>query len=152
MSGFTWTDGNGDSRILVVKAGGPVDSFPVDGTAYSYSTNFGSGTQIGTGNYVVWIGTGQPVRVSSLLRDVVYHFRLFEFSGSGVTINYNTNFRGRQSDQPDDDGGQPGSVVTDLAVSSIGTHAFTVTWTKATAGTNTLIVIRQGGIPRARRT
>jgi hypothetical protein len=33
MSGFTWTPGNGGNRLLVMKAGGPVDSFPVDGTS-----------------------------------------------------------------------------------------------------------------------
>ncbi|NLG36292.1 MAG: hypothetical protein GX548_13165, partial [Lentisphaerae bacterium] len=91
MTGIDWTDGDGTSRLLVVKAGGAVDSFPVDGTTYSYSTNFGSGSEIGTGNYVVWEGAGRPERISSLERDVIYHFRVFEFNGSAGTENYLTN-------------------------------------------------------------
>jgi hypothetical protein len=147
MSGFSWTDGNGTSRLLVMKAGGPVDSFPVDGTGYTHSTNFGSGSQIGTGNYVVWSGAGQPDRISSLTRDVVYHFRLFEFNGSGATANYNTNTAAGNPISQTTMAPNPGSAPTDLVLSSIGSNQFTVTWTLGTGSTNTLIVIRAGANP-----
>jgi autotransporter-associated beta strand protein len=147
MTGFTWTDGNGTDRLLVMKAGGPVDSVPVDGTGYTHSTNFGSGSQIGTGNYVVWSGAGQPDRISSLTRDVVYHFRLFEFNGSGATANYNTNTASGNPISQTTMAGNPGSAPTDLALSSIGPSQFTVTWTLGTTSTNTLIVVRAGANP-----
>ena len=35
---------------VVVHAGAPVDSDPVDSVSYTASTTFGSGDQIGTGN------------------------------------------------------------------------------------------------------
>jgi hypothetical protein len=124
-----------------------VDSFPVDGTSYSYSTNFGSGSEIGTSNFVVWIGAGQPARISALTRDVVYHFRLFEFNGSGATANYNTNAAAGNPISQTTMAGNPGSAASDLAVSAIGAQAFTVTWTKGATGTNTLIVIRAGAAP-----
>ncbi len=144
MSGFTWTDGNGTDRLLVMKAGSAVDSFPVDGTGYTHSTNFGSGSEIGTGNYVVWSGAGQPDRISSLTRDVVYHFRLFEFNGSGVTANYNTNSATDNPISQTTMAPNPSASVADLALSSIGSNQFTITWTKT--GTNTLILVKTSGI------
>ena len=149
MSGFTWTDGNGAGRILVAKAGSPVDAFPADGTAYTAHTNFGSGNQIGTGNYVVWVGSGQPARISSLERDTVYHFRLFEYNGSAATINYNTNTAAGNPYSQTTMAANPSSAASDLTVTSIGADTLTVTWTKGTAGTNTLIVIRSGADPAA---
>ncbi len=147
MSGFTWTDGNGASRILVAKAGSAVDSLPVDGTSYSYSTNFGSGSQIGTGNYVVWIGAGQPARISDLSYDVVYHFRLFEFNGSATTVNYNTNSAAGNPLSQTTIAVNPGSIVSNLAITAIGTDQFTITWTKGITGTNTLVVVKALTLP-----
>ena len=148
MSGFTWTAGNGVGRILVAKAGAPVDSFPVDGVTYTGSTNFGTASaEIGTGNYVLWVGTGTPNRISSLARDTVYHFRLFEYNGSGDAINYNTSAATGNPISQTTMAANPGSAVSDLALSNIGTDRFTVTWTKGTAGTNTLIVVRAGSAP-----
>ncbi len=82
LTGINWTDGDGASRLLVVKAGSAVDSFPADGATYSASATFGSGTEIGTGNYVVHDGSGPLATLSGLTRDTVYHFRVFEYNGS----------------------------------------------------------------------
>lgn len=148
MSGFTWTAGNGAGRILVAKAGAPVDSFPVDGVTYTGSTNFGTASaEIGTGNYVLWVGTGTPNRISSLARDTVYHFRLFEYNGSGDAINYNTSAATGNPISQTTMAINPGSAVTDLALSNIGTDRFTVTWTKGATGTNTLIVVCKESAP-----
>lgn len=142
MSGFSWTDGNGSSRILVAKAGSAVDGFPADGTAYSYSTNFGSGSQIGAGNYVVWIGAGQPDRISSLTRDVVYHFRLFEFNGSATTVNYNTNAAAGNPISQTTLAAKPTTpVASDLSASPIGTTTATLNWTLGD-GTYALVVMK----------
>src|SRR5436853_305840 len=42
-----WTNGNGASRIVLAKAGSPVDGSPADGTAYTANAAFGNGAQIG---------------------------------------------------------------------------------------------------------
>ena len=57
----TWTRGNGANCIVVAKAGSAVDGDPADGTSYTADAAFGNGTQIGTGNYVVYKGTGTSV-------------------------------------------------------------------------------------------
>jgi hypothetical protein len=136
LTGITLTDGNGASRLVLAKAAGAVDAFPTDGMGYTNSATFGSGTQIGTGNYVVHAGSGPLATLSGLSRDVVYHFRVFEFNGSGVTANYNTNSAA---------GNPPvrrrwrarGIQPHGFDPSAIGTNGFTVSWTKGTTGTNT---------------
>ncbi|MBK8610412.1 MAG: hypothetical protein IPL84_10860 [Chitinophagaceae bacterium] len=72
--------GNGANRILVAKALTAVDSDPVDGTTYTANSIFGSGTQIGTGNYVVYVGAGNTQLVSGLTAGTTYHFAVYEFN------------------------------------------------------------------------
>ena len=82
-SSFTinWTSGNGTNRIVLVKEGSAVDSDPVDGTTYTAGDLFGSGSQIGTGNYVVYNGNGYNVNVFNLNANTTYHVAVYEFSG-----------------------------------------------------------------------
>ncbi|NUQ81205.1 MAG: T9SS type A sorting domain-containing protein [Bacteroidetes bacterium] len=85
---LSWTNGNGGARMVLAKEGSAVDALPVDGTGYSANTTFGQGDQIGTGNFVVYSGTGSSVSVSGLSQGSTYHFSVVEFNGSGTTANY----------------------------------------------------------------
>jgi endonuclease G len=89
--GVGWTNGNGVSRIVLAKAGSPVDATPTDQTAYTANAAFGSGSQIGTGNYVVFSGSGSSVNVTNLSPSTTYYFAVFEFNGSGATSDYLTS-------------------------------------------------------------
>lgn len=82
---INFTNGDGDSRILVARAVSPVDFLPVDGSTYSENSSFGGGTPLGTGNnnFVVRSGSG-PVTVTGLIPGTTYHFRAFEFNVGGV--------------------------------------------------------------------
>ena len=86
-----WTRGDGDKILIVAHQGSAVDSPPVDGTDYTASAAFGSGTQIGTGNYVVYKGTGNSVTVTGLSAQTAYHFRAYEYNESGSGPAYNTD-------------------------------------------------------------
>ena len=77
---ISWTRGNGDFVIILAHEGAAVDANPVDGTTYTANAAFGSGTQIGTGNYVVYIGTLTTETVTALTSNTTYHFALYEFS------------------------------------------------------------------------
>src|SRR5690606_13690582 len=44
---ISYTIGNGNARIFVMRAGGPVDADPADLMSYSHSTTFGLGHQVG---------------------------------------------------------------------------------------------------------
>lgn len=86
-STFTWNNGDGANRIVLMKSGSAVDRTPANGTSYTASNTFGSGTQIGTGNYVVNIGSGS-VTVTGLTPATTYYIAIFEFNGTSTQTHY----------------------------------------------------------------
>ncbi|MBS1492023.1 MAG: T9SS type A sorting domain-containing protein [Bacteroidetes bacterium] len=80
--------GNGTNRIVLVKSGSAVDANPVNGVSYTANSAFGSGTQIGTGNYVVYNGTETSVSVTGLSGSTTYYVAVLEFNGSAGSENY----------------------------------------------------------------
>ncbi len=85
----SWTNGDGANRMLVGKASGTPGT-PVDGTTYSDNLIFGSGGTIGTGEFVLYKGSGSTVSVSGLSPNTTYTFKVFEYNGEGGTENYFT--------------------------------------------------------------
>ncbi|MCF6184930.1 MAG: T9SS type A sorting domain-containing protein, partial [Bacteroidales bacterium] len=78
-----WTGGNGDAVLVVARDGSAVNQDPADGTTYTANAAFASGTQIGTGNYVVYNGTGTSVNVTGLTSGNTYYFAIYEYSSTG---------------------------------------------------------------------
>jgi hypothetical protein len=85
---ISWTKGSGTYSLVLVKESSAVDASPVDGISYNASDQFGSGSQLGTGNYVVYKGDGNNVNVSGLSAGVTYHVAVFSYNGSGSSENY----------------------------------------------------------------
>ncbi len=83
----SWSRGNGSSVLVVAHAGSAVNSDPVSGTSYTANAAFGSGSQIGTGNYVVYKGTGTSVNVTGLSTATTYHYAIYEFNTSDNCYN-----------------------------------------------------------------
>jgi CubicO group peptidase (beta-lactamase class C family) len=79
-----WTNGNGNGRVLIMRAGGAPNKFPLDGTEYAANPQ----TDLGDGNYVVYSGTGNNATVSDLNSGTNYQFRLYEYKKSVSTGNY----------------------------------------------------------------
>lgn len=82
---LSWTNGDGQKRIVLMRANGPVNANPVDGTSYSANTFFGTGSQVGSGNYVVFNGTGNSLTVTNLSLGNTYHIAVFEYNDFGST-------------------------------------------------------------------
>ena len=85
-SGVTinWTNGNGRGRAVFMKAGTGTTT-ATDGTAYTASTTFGSGTQIGTsGYYCVYSGTSTSVSVTGLTSGTQYTAMVMEYNSDGT--------------------------------------------------------------------
>ncbi len=86
-----WTNSGssiGLNRIVVAKLGDAVDVTPTDSTSITANAAFGSGTDLGSGNFVVYDGSGTSVTVSGLTADTTYHFAIFEYDGSNSTQRY----------------------------------------------------------------
>lgn len=86
---LSWTNGNGTNRLVLIREGSAVNADPVDGVVYTADSNFsGSPQQVGTGNFVVFNGTGTGVTISGLAMNTVYHVRVYEFNQIGPNTNY----------------------------------------------------------------
>ncbi len=88
---FSWTNGDGANRLVVARSGSAVNTHPSDGLTYSANSVFGSGAEIGSGNFVVYSGSGNSVSVTGLSANTVYHFNVYENRGTGISTNYFTS-------------------------------------------------------------
>lgn len=75
-----------DEVMIVGKAGSAVSATPSgNGSTYTANETFGSGTDLGSGNYVVYKGTGTSVTVNTLAIGTTYYFRAFVRYGTAWT-------------------------------------------------------------------
>ncbi len=88
---ISWSNGSGSNHLVVVRGTNAVNVDPTDGVSYTANPIFGSGSHLGSGNYVLYNGTGATLNVSGLATGVTYHFRIYDYFGSGGGENYNTN-------------------------------------------------------------
>ncbi|MBK9411947.1 MAG: SBBP repeat-containing protein [Bacteroidetes bacterium] len=88
---LSFTPGNGAGRIIIARAGSAVNQSPVNGATYHANASFGSGDNLGSGNYIVYNGTGNAVNVTGLSAGTTYYFSVFEYNGTGAVISYLTN-------------------------------------------------------------
>ena len=86
-----FTGGNGSQRIVIASAGVAVSQTPADGTTYSANGSFSLGTNLGSGNFAVYQGSGNSFVMSNLAPALTYHLQIFELNGiSGEAYNYLT--------------------------------------------------------------
>jgi hypothetical protein len=112
-----WVNGNGNKTIVLARQSNAVNADPVNGTSYTANSTFLSGSEIGSGNYVVYIGAGDEVTVSGLSSLSTYHFAAFTFTeGTGTSQNY---------------------LITDPARNSETTNVATYTWNVASGAYST---------------
>ncbi|MBI1223314.1 MAG: hypothetical protein GC180_11975 [Bacteroidetes bacterium] len=85
---LSWTNGDGANRIVVAKEGSAVDVDPSDANAYTANADFTAGANLGSGNIVVYDGSGSSLTVTNLNPDSNYYFAVYEYNGSYGTRNY----------------------------------------------------------------
>ncbi|MDB4534104.1 lamin tail domain-containing protein [Vicingaceae bacterium] len=79
--------GNGGS-LVVLRAGSDITTDPTDGTTYTANNTFGSGTDIGTNEFVVYNGTGTSVNINGLSASTTYFVNVFDYNGTGSCAKY----------------------------------------------------------------
>lgn len=84
---INWNSGNGAGRVIIARKDLPVDKFPADGVNYSANSSFGSGTNLGNGNYMVYDGNSSTSLITNLTAGSTYYFRAFEYQQNGTTGN-----------------------------------------------------------------
>jgi len=83
-----WTRGNGTAGVLVLaKSGSVVNANPANGSTFTANAAFGSGNQLGSGNYVVYNGTGTSVNLTALTLGTTYYYAVYEYNAVGNCYN-----------------------------------------------------------------
>ena len=138
---INWTPGTGVGRIAVLRAASNSIAFPVDNTVYTNSSTFGSGSNLGNFNYVIYRGTGSSITVTGLTPFTNYIVTIFEYSGSASTPNYNTLSYASASRYTLET--SPTTSPTALAASNINSTTATLSWTNGN-GSYTLTTLQAG--------
>ncbi len=146
VSGYTtstldlsWTSGNGARRIVVAKAAGAVDGTPSDGSDYTDGA-FTAGDDLGSGNIVVYDGTGNSATVTGLDPNVVYHFAVYEYNGTFGSTNYKTD-SAPTSDRTTLQS-EPSAASTGGSGSGITTTSITFSW-NAGDGAEHIVLVKE---------
>jgi hypothetical protein len=85
---LNFVPGDGTRRIIIGRPDAAVNQFPVDGIGYSSGSLFGSGSNLGNNNYVVYNASGTQTTITGLDGGREYYFAIFELNGTGSNSNY----------------------------------------------------------------
>ncbi|MFN8249604.1 MAG: endonuclease [Ferruginibacter sp.] len=77
---INWINGDGNKRIVVMKAGSAITGVPLNATSYSANSIFGSGDVLNAGEYIVYNNTGSSVNITNLAGGQTYYFTIFEYN------------------------------------------------------------------------
>lgn len=88
---LSWTRGNGTNCIVLGRFGSAVNALPQNGKSYMNNAAYGLGDSIGTGNFVLYVGSSNSINVTMLNQLSNYHFAVIEFNGSNASADYLNN-------------------------------------------------------------
>lgn len=88
---LSWTRGNGNARLVLVREGAAVAINPTNNQFYLANDSFPAGQALSADTRAVYNNIGSSVRVVGLKPNTNYHFAIFEYNTSGGNIYaYNT--------------------------------------------------------------
>jgi hypothetical protein len=79
-----WSNGDATSRIVVMNTSNSFTN-PVDGNSYTANNVYA-----GSGQQIIYNGSGSTVNVVGLTASTNYFFRVFAYNGSSTATKYNT--------------------------------------------------------------
>ena len=87
---LNWTSGNGSSRIIIARATDDVIFLPTNLTTYTANSNFGAGTDLGSGQFCIYNGSGSTANITGLSANTLYHFAVYDYNCTTGNEMYNT--------------------------------------------------------------
>jgi hypothetical protein len=75
---LSWTRGNGDNILVIARSGEPVNATVYNSIAYP------AGTEIGSGNFVIYNGPAASFAYTGLAQNTTYHLALYEYSNTST--------------------------------------------------------------------
>jgi hypothetical protein len=125
-------------RLILVKAGSPVDATPADLTRYNGNFSYGQGPQLTPGNYLLYGQTNSSSNtISGLTPGITYHVAIWGFNGNGYPV-YGTPPARASFTIPN----EPSAAATNLIANSIEGNGMHVQWSGGN-GARRLVVVRK---------
>lgn len=134
-----WTNGNGEKRLVLIREGGIVNQAPKDSTPYFANSNYGNGSEIGTGNYVIYNGTGDSVVVENLKSGTTYHFAVFEYNGIDQLARVKTSNPALGSVTTLAKASVPAVPSLGLTITNVTSDEISLSWTNG-LGSNRIVI------------
>lgn len=85
---LSFVQGNGNRRLIIARPDFPVNVVPTDGQGYFPGSIFGTGSNLGNNNFVVYNNSGLSTTITGLQGGTQYYFAIFENNGNGNNSNY----------------------------------------------------------------
>ncbi|GAB3202964.1 endonuclease I [Pontibacter aydingkolensis] len=137
---LTWTSGNGNSRLVVIREGAAVDFTPT-GTYTGVNANYTLAADQGRGHRLVHSSGGSGVTVTGLTANTTYYVQVFEYCASSEAYN-TTNAPTLTATTADYTCSATPATASALVAGSITQTGFTLSWTNG-SGDGRLVVIRK---------
>lgn len=114
---LNWANGSCYDEILIVaKSGSVITNTPTgDGSAYTANATFGSGTDLGGSEFVVFKGTATTETITSLTNNTAYYFKAFGRKGTSWSTGVEISTTPRAALLAWDFNGNNGDEVTEIA-------------------------------------
>lgn len=136
---ISWTNGNGARHAVIVKESSAVDAYPADGYEYTANNSFGSSDSFGTGNFLVYDGTGNSVAITGLDPNTTYYYAVVTFNDSGEATNFKTSSPATGSQITLQDA--PTVSASNLSITEVTTSSMKLKWTNGN-GANRVVLAR----------
>ena len=138
----SWTNGNGSSRVVFIKAGTTGTVATVNNATYTSDTFFTYGSQL-SGWYCVYKGTSNQVTIAGLSPNTAYRMMVCEYNGISGSEKYNVNTATDNPKNQTTDFAVPTTQASNISFTSITDSSFTAGWTNGN-GTSRAVFIKQG--------
>ncbi len=135
-----WTNGDGASRIVIAREATAVTAIPANNTTYTANATFGSGTNLGSNQFVVFNGSASSAVVTGLSPGTVYHFAIYEYNCPPGNETYLlTAETGNETVLP---------ANIELSVGCVTNTSIDLNWTLPTGAYDGIVIFaRQGATP-----
>ncbi len=136
-----WTNGNGDNRIVIARQGAPINILPEDGKSYTANAVFGSGQDLGQGNFVCYIGNNNTFNLQGLDPSNLYYIGVVEYNGSGGGSNYKVNLFPIADNLP----AEPTTLASNMSFTNVTANSVKVNWTNGN-GAYRILVAKEASV------
>ncbi|MCK4662823.1 MAG: T9SS type A sorting domain-containing protein [Bacteroidales bacterium] len=146
---ISWTNGDGENRVVFVESPGNFAAAPSNNTTYTASSDWNiKGSRLGTSNYYcVYNGSGNSVTLTNLIPNSYHCVRISEYNGSVGNEQYLTTivYHNPEAFGTLDIPPTPSTQTNNIVVTNITSTSATISWTSGDGGNRVVFVENPSG-------